>query len=251
MLLLAQIRLHLTCLKSQVQDRVRVHYKKNAATDSTLLAVGTSDSVLSSGFISLTLSSWTDTNFYFVAPAATSYIVFRENRTSDNAEIWIDELEVLPVTPNELFVTDDLSLTQGIFDVDVTIPTTTDGQAGIVLCLDSESSPANYITALYNRVIGKVELYKTVAGVGTQLISTTATYSAGSTLRCVVDYVTATDDVKIKVYYNGALISTEQLIEDNGIAGNTRHGIMSVDSSNSLDNFTVHTTAQTVIRIQR
>ena len=42
------------------------------------------------------------------------------------------------------------------------------------------------------------------------------------------------------MHKNGALIGTEQTITDNGIAGNTRHRIMSVDSANTLDNFTVH-----------
>ena len=108
-------------------------------------------------------------------------------------KFYYDDVSVKPVTLNEQFATDDLSLTQGIFDVDVTIPTTADGMAGLVLCLDSESSPANFITAYYNRATGKVECWKNVAGTYTNLFQTTATYAAGANLRAIVDAVETTD----------------------------------------------------------
>ena len=147
--------------------------------------------------------------------------------------------KVQALTTNEVHTTDDLSLNQGIFDIDLTVGADNE-QAGLVLCSDSASDPQNYIEAYYDNVDTQVRLVKVVAGTPTELIDANAAYSAGATLRAIVDYVTATDDVKVKIYYNGALIDSEQTIEDNGIAGNTRHGIMSVDSSNSLDNFTVH-----------
>ena len=222
--------------------KVTVIYKRNIATDPSVLRIGIAAGQSTNGLVSMASTTFTTVTSFFVPTATTTYLSIAESGANNNAESWTDTLMVEPVTLNEAMASDDMSLNQGFFDVDVTIPTaTTDGMAGLVLCLDSVSSPANFIWVFYNRLHGKVEAYKVVAGVGTALFTpTTATYAAGATLRAIVDYVTATDDVKIKVYYNGALIDSEQTIEDNGIAGNTRHGIMSVDSSNSLDNFTVH-----------
>jgi len=186
-----------------------------------------------------------------VAESFTTYSVYLSSKSETTAhaeasgmgagdDIWFDDLILQEVTLDELFASDDLSLTQGIFDINLTIPAVTDGMAGLVLALDSDSSPANFIQVYYNRATGKVEAWKCVAGTYTLLIDITKTYAAGAQLRAIVDYVSGTDDLKLKVYYNGALIGTEQTIEDNGIAGNTRHGIMSTSSSNTLNNFTVH-----------
>ena len=105
----------------------------------------------------------------------------------------VSNLSLNQFTENEIFATDDLGLTQGIFDLDLTIPAATDGISGMVLCLDSESSPANYIQTHYNKATGKVNLWKVVAGTPTELINETATYAAGATLRAIVDAVETTD----------------------------------------------------------
>jgi len=180
-------------------------------------------------------------NGNYVYTERATATTLRQYKATEGASGTVTTNSVKLITLNEQFATDDLTgITEGTFDVDITIPTINDGQAGLVLCLDSESSPANFIEVAYDKFSGKVDLWKCVAGTYTSLISTTTTYAAGATLRAIVDYVSATDDIKVKVYYNGALIDSEQTIEDNGIAGNTRHGIMSVDSSNSLDNFEVN-----------
>jgi len=180
----------------------------------------------------------TTNTFYFTCRTTNGGI--RITSTAADSSGDFDNFTCKEVTLNEMFASDDLSKNQGLFDVGVTIPSDNDGFAGLVLCLDSESSPANFIRVHYDQEQNKVDAWKNVAGTYTNLFFTAATYSAGATLRAIVDYVSATDDVKVKVYYNGALIDSEQTIEDNGIAGNTRFGILSVDSSNSLENFTVH-----------
>lgn len=169
--------------------------------------------------------------------ASTLYIITDD---SDGGKFFVDNVSVEQVTLNEIFATDDLGITQGIFDADVTIPTASDSIAGLVLALDSVNSPANYIEVFYNRGTGKVEVAKYVAGSRTSLINETTGYSAGAQLRVILTYISATDDLKLRVYYDGALVGTEQTIEDNDIAGNTRHGMMSVSPNSSLENFTVH-----------
>lgn len=72
----------------------------------------------------------------------------------------------------------------------------------------------------------------------TSLINTAATYSAGAPLTVITDNST-TGHLKVRVYYNNALIGTEQDITDVGIINNTNHGLFSTYSGNVLDNFTL------------
>ncbi len=185
---------------------------------------------------SITSTSF-DTYSVFICSKHVTNCSIKNNGLSAGEEFWFDNMSLQEVTLNELFATDDLSITEGIFDVDLTIPAATDGMAGLVLALDSESSPANFIQAYYNRGTGKVEVWKCVAGSYTSLINTTASYSAGATLRAGLKYISATDDLELTVYYNGSIVGTKQTIEDNGIAGNTRHGIMNTSSNNTVENF--------------
>ena len=149
----------------------------------------------------------------------------------------VSNLALNQYTENEIFATDDLGITEGIFDVGVTVPAITDGIVGLVLALDSKSSPANYLQVFYNRQTGKVELWKNVAGTYIPLINETATYSAAATLRAKL--TASGSDLLADVTYDGNTIGTQRTISNAGIVGNTRHGIMNVDSSNSLDNFSV------------
>jgi len=210
-------------------------YKKNAATDSSVLRLGTSADDSSLGTRGLSSTTWSTKTLFFVATSTTSYITIREDGASDDAEIWVDVLKVEPITLNEMLASDDMSIVEGLFDIDGTIAATTDGQVGIVSHLDDKTAPANCVLAYYNRLIGKAQLFKLVAGVGTSLINTTATYAAGGKLR-VIAYLSGSD-LKARLYYNGALIGTEQTISNAGIVSNTRHGMISVDSSNTVDNF--------------
>jgi len=216
--------------------KVSILYKKNAATDSAALRIGTTADNNDVGNQVISGTTWTTYTRTIIAESTTTYFSVRENGVNNDTEIWVDVLKIEPITLNEVIASYDMSITQGLFDINFT----GDHVGGFIIGLDDKDTPANFVWGFYNKSIAKVQVFKIVAGVGTKLIEETATYAAGATLRAIVDYVTATDDVKVKVYYNGALIGTEQTIEDNGIAGNTRFGILSVHSSNSLDNFVVY-----------
>lgn len=101
--------------------------------------------------------------------------------------------------------------------------------------LDSTSSPANFLIAYHDGT--NVKLDKNVGGTYTNLISAAATYSAGATLR-VITY-TSSGSLKVRVYYNNALVGSEQTVSDAGIISNTKHGLFSTYSGNSFDNFTL------------
>ncbi len=179
--------------------------------------------------------------FYLIVDRDTGTndgIYFSLSSGNTGGDLTITSVSLEEVTLNEIFASDDLGITQGIFDVDVTIPTVNDGRAGLVLALDSVASPANYIEVFYNRDTGKVEAAKFVASSRTSLINTTATYSAGAQLRA--ELTISGSNLLVDVTYNGNTIGTQQTISDAGIVGNTRYGIMNVDSSNSLDNFEVN-----------
>ena len=103
------------------------------------------------------------------------------------------------------------------------------GEVGVVL---SWADSNNYVRALHNGT--NVQLIKTVAGTPTTLINAVVTYSAGARL------VVTKDDTKYRVYYNNALVGTEQTIADAGIISNTLHGLFSTDPSNTLDDFVVY-----------
>ena len=219
--------------------KVSVIFKKNAATDSTRIRFGAAAGSASTGTITLSSAAWATSTLIFVAGTTTTYISVRENGVNDNAEVWIDVLKVEPITLNEMMASDDMGITEGIFDIDGTIDSVFTGQVGIVTHLDDKDTPANCVIAYYNRTnaVVSAELFKLVAGVGTSLINTAAIYAAGAKLR-VIAYRSGAN-LKIRLYYNGALIGTEQTISDAGIVDNTRHGIISTHTSNSVDNFSV------------
>ncbi len=213
-------------------------YKKNAATDNSVVRIGNSNDGSENGSVTLSSTTWATSTFTFTALATTTYFTVREGGGNDDAEIWIDVLKVEPLTLNEMIASDDTGLDEGIFDIDGTIAAAADGQVGIVSHLDDKDTPANCVLAYYNRLIGKAQLFKLVGGTGTSLINTSATYAAGAQLRLIA--YESGSDLKLRLYYNGALIGTEQTVSDAGIVDNTRHGIISVDSSNTVDNFAMH-----------
>lgn len=145
----------------------------------------------------------------------------------------LDDASFKLLTLSSLFSSVSTSDTDVIADAGVTLTSGT--QAGVVTNLDSTSSPANFLIAYHDGT--NVKLDKNVGGTYTNLISAAATYSAGATLR-VITY-TSSGSLKVRVYYNNALVGSEQTVSDAGIISNTKHGLFSTYSGNSFDNFTL------------
>lgn len=150
-------------------------------------------------------------------------------RANTNTICTIDNLIVKPLVLSELF----RSLSAGVADVmaDVAMTRTANTQAGIVINLDSAATPANFVLA-YHDGISSAKLTKCVAGVYTDVITASATYSAGAVLRV------AKIGTGYRLFYNNLLVGSGT-ISDAGIISNTIHGIMSTYSANSCDNLVI------------
>lgn len=141
----------------------------------------------------------------------------------------IDNLSLKQYTTADLFVSRDFR--QADVDASVNAVIVLNNPCGLVLNLDSTSSPANYVQALHDGT--NAQLLKCVAGVFTSLISTAATYVAGATIRLTKSGTTYT------LYYNAVAISTPQTISDASIVSNTRHGMFNTYELNTLDDFSI------------
>jgi CSLREA domain-containing protein len=151
------------------------------------------------------------------------------NASGATSDVNIDNVSSKQLTLSSLFSTVSTSTSDVIVDANVTLTSGT--QAGLVLNLDSTSSPANFVIAYYDGT--NVRLDKVVSGIYTNLINSAATYSAGATMR-VIKSGTA-----YRLYYNNSLIGAEQTISDAGIISNTTHGLFSTYANNTFDNFAI------------
>ena len=140
----------------------------------------------------------------------------------------IDNVRAYPVTMADMFCTRNF----GKVNVDISVPVTlvSNTFAGIVLCLDSTATPANYVLAMHNGT--SAALFKCVAGTYTTLIFVTTAYGDGRILRVVKS------GTSVSLYYNGVQIGATQTVSNAGIISNTRHGMFSTYSGNTFASFT-------------
>jgi len=175
----------------------------------------------------------------------TQYVdVIRSSATNPNGKflrysaasssLYVDDVSAKQLTLASLFSTVPTSDTDVVASADIVMTAGT--QAGIVTNLDSTGTPANFLIAYHDGT--NVHLDKNVGGTYTSLINTAATYSSGATFR-VVTYHSDPTHLKVRVYYNNALVGTEQEVTDASIIGNTKHGLFSTHSGNTFDNFSL------------
>ena len=170
--------------------------------------------------------TYTETNL-----AKTVNISMNGSATGDFS---LDNYSAKEVTLADLFSSVETS------DKDVTVEaavTFTAGyQAGIVLNLDSDTAPANFVFAMITHSnAGKLfQLRKCVAGVYTLVQNPSPpSYVAGQVLKVVKS------GTSYSLYYNGNLLQAAATISDAGIVNNTKHGLFSTNALNQLDGFTV------------
>lgn len=105
------------------------------------------------------------------------------------------------------------------------------GTAGIIVRSDANAN--NYVKAEHNGT--NARLIKVVGGTPTTLINTAAAYSAGAEIRAIAE------GTKFRLYYNDALVGSEQTISDGGLSSGTYCGLVSSGSGiNSFDDFRVY-----------
>jgi len=128
--------------------------------------------------------------------------------------------------PSQYVATVETGTPDVLVSADLTIA---GGSAGIVL---SYVNADNYVLASHDGTNCKLD--KCVAGTWTSVISAAATYSSGATIRCIKD------GTSYSLYYNNAKVGSTSTISDAGLIGNTKHGLFSTYSGNTLDNFTIY-----------
>jgi hypothetical protein len=153
----------------------------------------------------------------------------------------VDNISVKPLTFSSLFSTISTDNTDIVEDINITSIAGT--QAGIVTNLDSEIQPnagiLAYLVRVNNSTGAQIRIDKfTSATTWVNLQSTSVTYSPGATLR-VITYHSDLNTLKVRVYYNNALVGSEQTITDPEIINNTRHGLFSTYEGNTFDNFSI------------
>lgn len=142
-----------------------------------------------------------------------------------------DDLTLAPLTLSDLISGADYGYSDVLVNADLAV--TADTHAGVVACLDSLGTPANFLLAHHNGT--NATLLKCVAGTYTSLISAAATYVANAPIRIIKDGTTVT------LFYNSVAVGTPQTVSDAGIISNTIHGIFSTFVDNRADNFEVKT----------
>jgi hypothetical protein len=161
---------------------------------------------------------------------ATDRVYMLANST---AQLSVDNLTRKPLTLSSLFSTVNASTSNVVASVSVTSTAAT--QAGLIMNLDSTSTPANFILAYHDGT--NVRLIKVVGGTYSSLISAVTAYSAGATLQVTTTRSGA--NLLVDVKYNGATVGTQQTVSDTGIINNTNVGLFSTYSANVFDNFYV------------
>ena len=151
--------------------------------------------------------------------------------TAASATLSIDDVSVKPLILSELFASVNSVSTP---DVHIRVAITLDGAplgkaTGIVLNLDSVSSPANLILAWLDGR-GNAHLDECVAGVWTSKIAAAITYSAGALLYVIRSGTSAW------MFYNNAQVGTVQTMTENT---NKLFGMFKTSPLCSLDAFEV------------
>jgi hypothetical protein len=167
----------------------------------------------------------------FVAPVGCVSVAMAFYAPLFNTSIaYFDDVSVKPVTVESFG-----SLQTGAVNVSIsanlTIPANLQG--GVVLALDSDTAPANWIVARYNRYDGKIYVDQYIADVLTNLAATTTAYVAGATLVAIKanGYVT--------VYYNGSLVGSPVAVTETAY---TLCGLFATDVTVTFANLAVELT---------
>lgn len=151
---------------------------------------------------------------------------FRDNGTTAD-EFLLDNASAKLLTLNTLFCTVPTSTSNVVASVATTITAGT--QAGLVLSLDSTSSPANCIIVYHDGV--NIHCDQLLAGTWSSLLNTAATYAAGANI------VAITDNGTLSCYYNNVKFATTA--PNAAVLTYKNHGMFSTYSGNSLNNFTL------------
>lgn len=140
----------------------------------------------------------------------------------------IDNASLKKFTLTDLVCTQNFKRPNGLTQADITV--STNRLAGVTMNVDNPASVQNCVVAVIMPAMSRVYLLKVVSGVLSLVSTTVISYVSGQSLKLTKFGTT------YKVYYNGALVKTNT-ISDTGITHNVYHGLVSMNSANTIDNF--------------
>jgi len=139
--------------------------------------------------------------------------------------------KVRALTTQELFACVTPLTSNVVATAKVTI-TTNGKRAGMVLCLDSITTPTAFMVTLTEGSNAKLDKY-TTAGGWVNVIMGAITYSAGKELRVIKD------ETLVTLYYNDLIVGTTTAVTNAEIVDNNLHGLFSTYNTNYILDFTV------------
>ena len=150
-------------------------------------------------------------------------------------QVRYDDVSIQKLITADLFSTVDISIS----DVNLVAPKmsniATGTQAGVVVALDSATTPANYVAVYYHNNLAdgttKIYVVQLVAGTYTTLSSTAVAYGSTKFIS-----VKKSGD-QLSVFYGTGEFSSQvgsAVTLNAALVSNTRHGIFSTDSSNTF-----------------
>jgi hypothetical protein len=217
--------------------RLTLDAKSSQAGPSTYINSQIPDILRSTSFSTDSFSQIYNT---FRAGGSDHLKVYGMNSTAST--VWYDNLSLKEINLADTFATVD-SGTESVYtsvDIDSKIRGV---QAGLVVNLDSAVAPTSGMVAYFSDTQNgdkRIMLSKFTNGSNwTNLINASGhTFTPGETLSVITDKVDAST-LKVRVYYNNALVGTEQTITDPEIINNTNHGLFSTYEGNTFDNFAI------------
>ena len=138
----------------------------------------------------------------------------------------LDNIAIYPLSLPTLF--SSIQASEANVMAEVILTNTAGTQCGLVLNLDSTTSPANFILVYHDGT--NLHVVECVAGTyAAESINTAVAIGAGK-------LVVSRNGTKLRAYLNDAFIGTEQTMTANT---NTLHGLFSTYSGNTFDNFSL------------
>lgn len=186
-----------------------------------------------------TASSWTQRGPYTrLLSAANPTLVILLATSGDEGRA--DDISVKPVTLSTLFIPQQTPMADANVFASIDLTIVTGNPAGVALVNDP-ANPTAGIVAVHNGT--NAILYKfTDPTTWTALINTAATYSAGKSVRFSYDSTTGA----CRLYYNDALIGTQQTITDAEIVACRYIAAFNTGGGSSVDNLVARNLFETI-----
>ncbi len=145
--------------------------------------------------------------------------------------VYFDDISVKMIVLRDLFATIDTGRSDVNVEVAFTREALSAAHSGLVACLDSTTSPANFLIAYHSST--RLILDKCVSGNYNNLISVVTPYVDGQKIRIV-----KVGD-QVSLFYGGVQVGATQTVADAGLVNNTRHGMFSTYVGNKLSQFSI------------